>query len=303
MTALSIAADDTLIAADGNGTARVLNLKTSQNTQSLAWLNSQPSAISLHTVNAVDLPSKFNNQERCSPIWDQAQLGSCTGFASKSAAELIWNILNPDQQDSFIASALFQYYNERKLEGTTDEDSGASIADAIRALIQDGIAPDTDWDYSNYQTKFKEKPSDKAYQDAKQHMDLDTLGHAQIPQSPEAIKTALVQNHAVIFGMRVYESFMAEQTAKTGFVPIPNIMTEKLMGGHALIIVGYDDDNKWYVVKNSWGTSWGDQGYCYIPYAVIHNPIITDEIWGISKMGAGQASNRYWFNPLRWVGY
>lgn len=284
---------------DGTGITRVLNLKPSQDTESLNWLKQDQSfAIQLSALNPNTLPSKYSNKGNCSPVWDQQSLGSCTGFASKSAAELVTNLITPDKKDDFIASALFQYYNERILEGTTEEDSGASIADAIRALKIYGIAPDADWSYENYQTKFKEEPTKQAYQDAKNHKDLDNIGHAQIPNDPDTIKTAILQNHAVIIGIRVYESFMSRSVATTGFVPVPDITTEKPVGGHALLITGYDNDNKWYEVKNSWGENWGDQGYCYIPYNIIHNSYLTPEIWGIKKMGT---TIRAWYNPLRLI--
>ena len=288
--------------ADGNDESRFFGLRPSKDTESFKWLTEQGRKLALASLAATELPSKFSNQENCSPIWDQQHLGSCTGFASKSAAELVWNIMTPEQKDQFQASALFQYYNERSLEGTLDQDSGASIADAIRAFMQFGMAPDADWDYQNYAQKYLEKPTEQAYTDAKAHRDLDAIGHAQIEQTPEAIKSALLQNHAVIIGTDVYESFMSAATAKTGLVSMPNTLTEKLLGGHALLVVGYDDENKWYVVKNSWGTAWGDQGYCYIPYAYMHSATLTSEIWGIGKMGPKVSEYSRW-NPLYWAGY
>ncbi len=288
--------------ADGNDESRYLALRPSAGTASYEWLKENGTDLKLSAFTAEDLPSAFDNRDNCSPVWDQARLGSCTGFASKSATELVWNIARKDQKDKFFASALFQYWNERSLENTTDQDSGATIADAIRSLKQFGIAPDADWDYSDYAQRYLLKPSDKAYADAKAHMDLDNIAHAEIPQTPEAIKGALISNHAVIIGISVYESFMSPQTAKTGLVAMPDVAKEKLLGGHALLVVGYDDANKWYIVKNSWNTTWGDQGYCYIPYAYMHNPTLTSEIWGLGKMGA--AGSAYaWYNPWRWVGY
>lgn len=288
--------------ADGNDESRNLALRPSAGTESYDWLKANGTALQLNALTAENLPSAFDNRDNCSPVWDQAHLGSCTGFASKSAAELIWNIARAAQKDQFLASALFQYWNERSLEKTTDQDSGATIADAIRSLKQFGIAPDKDWDYSDYAQRYLQKPTDQAYADAKAHVDLDNIGHAEITQTPEAIKGALISNHAVIIGISVYESFMSPQTAKTGLVSIPNPTTEKLLGGHALLVVGYDDANKWYIVKNSWNATWGDQGYCYIPYAYMHNSALTSEIWGLGKMGpAGSAYSR--LNPLYWLGY
>ncbi len=288
--------------ADGDDGSRYLALKPSKDSESYKWLQEHGRPLEIKGLTITQLPSQFDNRENCSPVWDQQHLGACTGFASKSAAELVWNIATPEQKNQFLASALFQYWNERSFEGTTDKDSGATIADAIRALKQFGIAPDADWDYSDYAQRYLLKPSDQAFVDAKKHMDLDNIGHAEIVQSAEAIKTALISKHAVIIGISVYESFMSPLTAKTGLVRMPNTVTEKLLGGHALLVVGYDDENKWYVVKNSWGEKWGDQGYCYIPYGYMHNAAFTSEIWGVGKMGpVGSAYG--WYNPWRWLGY
>ena len=79
------------------------------------------------------------------------------------------------------------------------------------------------------------------------------------------MKTALAESLPVVIGIDVYESFESDEVAKTGIVPIPG-KKEQLLGGHAVCVVGYDDSKNWLIVRNSWGTSWGNKGYFYLPY-------------------------------------
>lgn len=298
------------IHVDGNDVERHLALKPSEGTESYAWLMENNRGLKLNVLSAEELPTTIDHRDLCSDVWDQGKLGSCTGFASKSAAELVWNVLTPDQKGKFIGSALFQYYNERVLEQTVEEDSGATISDAIKAMMIYGLAPDEDWNYEGYQEKYRLKPSEKAYEDAKEHKDLDKYAQAYIGNDPLAIKSALFHKHGVIIGVAVYKSFMSPEVAKSGMVPVPNTFMEDQIGGHALHVVGYDDTNKWYIVKNSWSAKWGDQGYCYLPYKYVHNKNLAFEVWSVAKMGAelssssASSSSQYgWYNPLRWMGY
>jgi len=86
-----------------------------------------------------------------------------------------------------------------------------------------------------------------------------------------ALKTALAEGYPVVLGINVYESFESDQVAKTGIVPLPED-SEKLLGGHAVLAVGYKDDvvnidQGVVIVRNSWGEGWGDKGYFYLPYS------------------------------------
>jgi C1A family cysteine protease len=66
------------------------------------------------------------------------------------------------------------------------------------------------------------------------------------------------------FGFSVYQSF--ENPDQRGVVPMPKQTTEKLLGGHGVLVCGYDDVNSWWIIRNQWGEDWGDHGYCYMPY-------------------------------------
>ncbi|MEG1808824.1 MAG: C1 family peptidase, partial [Oscillospiraceae bacterium] len=73
----------------------------------------------------------------------------------------------------------------------------------------------------------------------------------------------------VLTGITVFESFETEKTTQTGVIPLPDTLIERELGGHALLIVGYDDAKRWFVIRNSWGRKWGDKGYGYMPYEYV----------------------------------
>jgi C1A family cysteine protease len=99
-------------------------------------------------------------------------------------------------------------------------------------------------------------------------------------RSVEAIKTPLAEGHPVVFGFSVYDSFESDQVAKDGVVPMPQ-KGEELLGGHAVLAVGYDDGSKMFIVRNSWGPKWGREGYCMMPYEYLTNTDLADDFWVI----------------------
>ena len=94
------------------------------------------------------------------------------------------------------------------------------------------------------------------------------------------MKTCLAEGFPFVFGFAVYESFEAPEVAKTGVVVMPG-KNEDLLGGHAVLAVGYDDTTQRILVKNSWGTKWGMRGYFTMPYAYVSNRELADDFWVI----------------------
>jgi C1A family cysteine protease len=190
------------------------------------------------------------------PVYDQGQLGSCTGNAIAGAMEY-----ERDRQglSEFAPSRLFIYYNERALEGTVSSDSGAVIRDGIKVVNTDGVCPETLWPYDV--GMFAVKPPKRCFVAAQadravQYLAVQTLGD---------LKDAISSNLAVVFGFTVYESFESQAVAQTGVMPMPK-RGETTVGGHAVVAVGYSDPKSNVIVRNSWGASWGDHGYFYMPY-------------------------------------
>jgi C1A family cysteine protease len=99
-----------------------------------------------------------------------------------------------------------------------------------------------------------------------------------------AMKQSLTAGHPFVVGIAVYDSFESDAVALTGIVPMPNTKTESLLGGHAVLVVGYDDAHQWFIVRNSWGTSWGAQGYFYLPYAYLTNSNLSSDLWNMTSV-------------------
>jgi C1A family cysteine protease len=179
-------------------------------------------------------------------------------------------------EEAFAPSRLFIYYNERVMEHSVSEDAGAMIRDGIKSVATLGAPPeDPDWPYVI--KKFKDKPTATAYTHAKKYQ---AVLYQRVNQTLEQLKGCLAAGFPFVFGISVYESFESEAVAKTGTVPMPKA-TEKNLGGHAILAVGYDDKNKRFIIRNSWGVDWGMQGYFTLPYAYLLDANLSDDFWAI----------------------
>jgi C1A family cysteine protease len=218
------------------------------------------------------LPRKVDLRQQCPAVYDQGQLGSCTANAIGGAFEF-------DQRkqklDDFMPSRLFIYYNERAMEGTIDTDSGAMIRDGIKSVAKLGVCPESDWDYDI--ARFRDPPPQQAYEDALEHQ---VVVYRRVLNRLHQMQACLAQGYPFVFGFTVYESFESDEVARTGIVPLPP-RTEKVLGGHAVVAVGYDDAKQWFVVRNSWGPDWGEHGYCYMPYTYLSDPQLASDFWAI----------------------
>jgi C1A family cysteine protease len=223
------------------------------------------------------LPPSADLRSQCPPVYDQGQLGSCTANAIGAAVE--FDRLKQKLSD-FVPSRLFIYYNERVIEGTVRSDSGAQIRDGIKTVASQGVCPETDWPYDI--TKFEQKPPAKAYTDA---MSDRAVSYQSLIQDPTQMKGCLASGYPFVFGFTVYESFEGPAVAQSGHAPMPS-PSERAIGGHAVMAIGYDDSNQWFVVRNSWGPSWGLKGYFTLPYAYLIQTSLSSDFWTIRIVGS-----------------
>jgi C1A family cysteine protease len=225
------------------------------------------------------LPTAADLRKKCPPIYDQECLGSCTANAIAGAIE--FEQLRQNKKQAFMPSRLFIYYNERAMEGTVSSDSGAQIRDGIKSVVNLGVCPETEWPYTLgtckmigedpttgddiYDTgpKFKQKPPKACYTDATK---FQVLQYQSVMNVLPQIKGCLAEGFPFVFGFTVYESFY--NIGKNGIMPLP-AHNEQKVGGHAVMAVGYNESKQVFIIRNSWGTSWGDKGYFYMPYAFI----------------------------------
>lgn len=207
------------------------------------------------------------------PVYDQGQLGSCTGNAIAAAFE--YEAIKQKEKPA-TPSRLFIYYNERVMEGTVDQDAGAAIRDGVKTVHNLGVPAETLWPYDI--NKFADKPPAEAYAEALNH---EAISYARC--LPSHVRQALANKTPVIFGFTVYDGFEGAQVARTGVLHLPG-PKEQVVGGHAVLAVGYNDTTQSIIVRNSWGTSWGQRGYFTMPYAYILNPGLASDFWTISRV-------------------
>jgi C1A family cysteine protease len=215
----------------------------------------------------------------CSPIVDQGELGSCTANALAGALAFL-EIKDglQEQTGALDFSRLFIYYNERVIEGTVDEDSGAELRDGMKTLSQgnQGACYETTWPY--IVSQFAVKPPANAYTEGVEH---EITAYYSILTHADRI-ACLDAGFPFVFGFTVYDSFESPEVEETGVVPMPGPLDYPI-GGHAVMCVGYDDSTQRYLCRNSWGTGWGMAGYFTIPYAYIDNVALASDFWTIRR--------------------
>lgn len=219
------------------------------------------------------LPPRVDLKAACPPVYDQGQLGSCT--AQAIAGVLQFNQIKQQQADIFTPSRLFIYYNERVVLGTVDEDSGAMLRDGIKSVAKGGAPHESLWPHVI--AKFRDKPSRAAYRDAEKH---EAILYERVRQTPEQLKGCLADGFPFVFGFSVYESLETATVARTGVVPMPG-RGETLLGGHAVVAVGYDESGRRFIIRNSWGAAWGRGGYGTMPYDYLLDNNLSDDFWAI----------------------
>ena len=233
-------------------------------------------------VAVADLPPRIDlrvTHKLDFPIYDQGQLGSCT--ANAIAAALRYEAGQQELAD-IDPSRLWIYYRERELEGNVGTDAGAEIRDGLKVVAKQGWPPESDWPYDI--ARFADAPP--------AHADADALSdrvtkYMRVAVSPTALRQALASGFPVVVGFDVYESFELDAVAETGEVPMP-ARTEAVVGGHAVLCVGYDDTTLRFTCRNSWAAGWGQGGYFTIPYAYLGSTQYGRDFWAIEQEVEGE---------------
>jgi len=203
-------------------------------------------------------------------------MGSCTGFAIVGAMEYLENV----KRKTFVPlSQQFVYYNERLIEGGTSTDGGSFIEDGISVVLRYGACALSLWPYN--EADLYTKPSEAAYADGATRKAIKT---SSIDQNQTAVMSALSSGFPVVYGFVVFDSFETEAVASTGLVPMPNPDTYKALGGHAMLIVGYDVQSQMFLCRNSWSATWGINGYCWIPFAYLMTPQLAHSFYTIEDI-------------------
>jgi C1A family cysteine protease len=239
----------------------------------LSW--SAPREAVARLPRAVDLRPGF------AAPYDQGELGSCTANAVAAAFQFA---RHKERLADFLPSRLFIYFNERVIEGTVGQDSGAMLRDGLKCVAKQGVCPERsvpprsgDWPYDP--AHFAERPPDSCYRVA---TDFQVLRYKRVTRSLDQMRACLAGGLPFVFGFAVYEGFESPEVARTGVANLPG-PKEHALGGHAVVAAGYDDASQRFLVRNSWGSGWGQGGYFTLPYAYLETTGLSSDFWTISQ--------------------
>lgn len=221
---------------------------------------------------AKPLPTQVDLRPYLTPVDEQVGM-SCVANTFAGAYEYLAK--RHLQKDSEV-SRLFIYFNARAEADAQDSDEGTTLQDAIEALKKYGACNEQLW--PNDEDYINELPSDEAYEHAAQFK----IDEAEYVETDLALwKHTLADGYPIAFCLNTFTSF-DKATSNKGRVPMPKSREQQREehGWHAMLCVGYLDKDQLFIVRNSWGNEWGDEGYCYIPYKyMLHDELNGNDSW------------------------
>lgn len=235
----------------------------------------------LKIKDAVDLRKYF------SQVRNQEHLGSCTSFAAAAMYEAMMNRCGVAGTNEM--SPAFLYYYSNVLKGRPE--GGSNFYDQFEVMGTRGVCHETLYNYNPASPATP--PSQVAVDDAlsnrvtvaKQIQLADGSDKADtLARNHKALTAALSEGYPVGISLKVYDNF----GDNGAFVLHPDDSPgAKEEGRHAMVIAGYSERDNFYIVRNSWGTEFGDNGYCYIPSAYIDDPDYNDFACIITEITGG----------------
>jgi len=222
------------------------------------------------------LPAAVDLRRHCPPIYNQLHLNSCS--ANALAAALRFDEIREGRAGIASPSRLFIYYNERVVAKLVDQDAPVSLRDGYRTIAKFGSCPEAMWPY--LVRRFRRKPTPACYRSGRRHV---PIGYFRIRRAIDDLRACLAEAYPFVFALGVHKSMMRRDVRRTGVVPIPT-RRDALIGGHAVVAVGYRHAERQLVFRNSWGSGWGDHGYGYLPYAFVNSPALTWDFWTMRRV-------------------
>ncbi len=252
--------------------------------------NSGNFAKSVNADQTNDLPLGVDLRGYLSPVVDHSTTASCAVDAIVAAAAYL---IKRHQQQEVSFSSWFLYYNARILSGaiteSTAEDAGVNFAQAMQALQQQGLCPPDFW--QDHPATINEKPPETAYQGI---VPFSWEQPQKITTDLDCLKQVLAWGYPIALGFVIFESL--GEVAEDGVVAFPEVDREDFLGSHALLLVGYSDIDEVVIARNTWGSNWGDRGYCYLPYEYFRQPDLLGDAWILRQHQDLPASQDHWLN-------
>lgn len=203
------------------------------------------------------VPGKVDLRQYFTPVKNQGTLGVCSAFAMVGIYEYI--LRKNKKQDNDLSEA-FVYYNVRRMTENVGNDSGSSLYNVVVTMGTEGVCAEHYCPYTEQADM--PQPSAEAYEDALGRKIVKALN---VKKDIQHIKSAVAEGYPVAVSLKLFESF----DPVAGFIsrPTEEEIASNQSGNHAMVVCGYSDEEKIFIVRNSWGMKFGDQGYCYIPYS------------------------------------
>ncbi len=236
----------------------------------------------LRIKDALDLRSFFT------PVKSQQNLGSCTSFAVVAMYEAMMSRSGVVGENNMSPAYLF--YHSNILKGRPQ--GGSNFHEQFEMLGKHGVCYEELYEYST--KALQAQPSEQAHEDAKRHR---VLSAKQIPlfngsdksdtlkRNHTILTSALSEGYPVGISLKVFDNLGKDGAFILHPEDAPNAKEE---GWHAMVIVGYSEENNLYIVRNSWGTDFGDNGYCYMPDTYIDDPDYMDFACIITEITDGK---------------
>lgn len=237
--------------------------------------------------NKDQLPARVDLRKYMTAVEEQVG-NSCVANAFVGAYEYL---AKRSLGDSADVSRLFVYYNARKQTGCQNEDNGTQMYCAIQSLIDYGACSEDYW--PNDESLLCEQPDDGSYEQASNFTITDS---EFIDTNLDLWRHTLAEGFPIAFALNTFQSF-DDATHNKGRVPMPKESdnVRETHGWHAMLCVGYSDKDRMFIVRNSWGSGWGDRGYCYIPYDyVLHKDYNAHDSWIIKSVSDLDFSTEVW---------
>jgi len=211
---------------------------------------------------------------------DQGPYGSCTAHAMRYAWRLWRNRLNANEVPALPSRTFWYAQSRARIRENLKFDRGSTNQATVWVLANQGMVTESVWPYSR--ENIYRAPTMAIVNSARsQRCSVPTAFRffANPASTLNSLRTALAQGRSIIIAVLVYSSFMTSSTMRSGKIPLPNPRRERMLGGHAITLTGYDFNRAIFTFRNSWGTRVGMNGSFEIPFAYIANPSLTGDAW------------------------
>ncbi len=230
----------------------------------------------METSPSVQLPAQVDLRPWCSPVEDQLNTNSCTANAVVGAMEFHRIRKGLPHVD---LSRMYVYFNARRLAGTQFQDCGSFIHHVMAALMAHGVCEEAIWPFDTGRCLLP--PVQPAYANGANYQ---AIHYGRTPLGVPAM-TALANGLPVVFGTFIPHEFY-DKAGLTGVMPMPGPVLTPAGSGHAMLLVGYDLPNQQWIIRNSWGPAWAEDGYCRVPFQTMAAYSIPIHFWTIGDIAA-----------------